>query len=754
MGAIEFKTEASDWSEALPIGNGRLGAMVYGTIVKEHVQLNEDTMWYGGPMNRINPDAYANLKKVRQLIAEERIGEAQELLRYAFTGTPLGMRIYQSGGDFFLRIQDTEAPITDYKRSLSLDEAVVRVQYCQKGIQYQREYFVSAQTQTIVIAVTADKKGAVNVDGMITRDKMYDGVEPVDDSTVMLKGNLGKGGMDFLLGCSVVAEGGTVLRIGENLVVRNADRAVFYLTEVTTFADFWKEFQESGYLCELTSEQKVARAVKEQQWQERLKAKTRNILQEARKVPYEELLIHHIAEHRSYFDRVMLQLDEKDEEQVQMKNYFDFGRYLMICGSRPGSMPLNLQGIWNDQMKPSWDSKYTVNINTEMNYWPAESCNLSECQEPLFDLLRRAMERGRRTAKEMYGCRGFVIHHNTDIWGDTAPQDIWMPGTYWVMGGAWISTHIWKHYEYTQDVTWLREHYDILEEAVLFLEDFVIRRDDRYVISPSVSPENTYIMENGKTGCVCENATMDVMILRELLEDYLMASELLQIENEITQKAEDIRKKLPMTRIGKYGQIMEWEKDYEEKDPGHRHISHLYALWPGRDIVPDRTTELARAAGVTIERRLANGGGYTGWSCAWLVCFYARLWDGENAYKMLQKLLAESTFPNMMDSHPGKNGSVFQIDGNMGACAAIVEMLVQSEADRVILLPACPKKWKSGKIQGIKVKGNARVDIVWKDGKLVSCRIHAGCDWEKEVLYQGKAQRISLKQGEERLLSF
>lgn len=754
MGTVEFKSAAADWSEALPIGNGRLGAMVFGNVDKERVQLNEDTMWYGGPMNRINPDANQNLEKVRRLIAEGSILEAEELLRYAFTGTPLGMRMYQTGGDFTLRIQENETNVTDYHRSLSLDEAVVRVDYCQNGITYHREYFASVQTQTIVIAIWADQKGAVNVDGAITRNKMYDCVQPMSDNMVMLKGNLGKGGLDFALGCSVIAEGGTACRIGENLVVRNADRAIFYLAEATTFADYWKDFRESGYLCELTSEQKVARVVAEQQWQKWLEEKIIHTLQEAQKLSYEELLSNHIEDHKSYFDRVKLQLDEEDKEQAFIKNYFDFGRYLMICGSRPGSMPLNLQGIWNDKIQPPWDSKYTVNINTEMNYWPVESCNLPEFHEPLFELLRRAMERGRKTAKEMYGCRGFVIHHNTDLWGDTAPQDIWLPGTYWVLGGAWLSTHIWKHFEYTQDVTWLREHYDILEEAVLFMEDFVTKQDDTYVISPSVSPENTYIMENGTMGRVCRNATMDVMILRELLEDYLMASGLLQIKNDMVEKAKEILHGLPETKIGKHGQIMEWEKDYDEKDPGHRHISHLYALWPGRDIIPDKTPELAKAAEVTLERRLSNGGGYTGWSCAWLICFYAKLWDGENAYKMLQKLLAESTFPNLMDNHPGKNGSVFQIDGNMGACAAIIEMLVQSESDRVILLPACPKEWKSGKLTGIKVKGNASMDIEWAEGELVFCRIHALCDWEKEIQYQGKAERISLKQGEEREICF
>lgn len=754
MGKIEFKAEATEWSEALPIGNGRLGAMVYGGVDKDHVQINEDTVWYGGSMNRINPDAKQNLEKVRQLIVQERIQEAEELLRYAFTGTPQGMRMYQSGGDFFLRMQDTASPVTNYHRELSMDEAVVRVSYCQNEVHYKREYFVSAQTQTIVIAVSADKQGAVNVDGIITRDKMYDSVESMNDNSVMLKGSLGKGGLDFALGCSVVAEGGIVVRMGENLVVRNADRAIFYLTEETTFRDFWKDFQESGYLCELTPEQKVERAVVEQQWQKRLEIRIQNVLQDAQKLPYDEVLKNHIAEHRSYFDRVLLQLDEEDEEQLLMKNYFDFGRYLMICGSRPGSMPLNLQGIWNDRMQPPWDSKYTVNINTEMNYWPAESCDLPEFHEPLFVLLRRAMERGRKTAREMYGCRGFVIHHNTDIWGDTAPQDIWLPGTYWVLGGAWLSTHIWKHFEYTQDVAWLRENYDILEEAVLFMEDFVMKQDDTYVISPSVSPENTYIMGDGTMGRVCQNATMDVMILRELLEDYLMASDLLANRNEITQKAEEILRALPAIQIGRYGQIMEWEKDYKEKDPGHRHISHLYALWPGRDIMPDKTPELARAAEVTLERRLSNGGGYTGWSCAWLICFYARLWDGENAYNMLKKILRESTFPNLMDSHPGKKGSVFQIDGNMGSCAAIVEMLIQSEADRVVLLPACPSKWKDGKLCGVKVKGNAKVDIEWKNGELVSCRIYAVSEWEKELLYQGKSKKVSLKQGEEIVLSF
>lgn len=794
MSKLTYVTPAAEWSQALPLGNGRIGAMVFGDVYKDHVQLNEDTMWYGGPMDRVNPCAYENLKKVRKLILEGEIAEAETLLRYAFTGVPQSMRHYQSGGDFWLRPADTAMPVTAYKRSLSLRDAVAEVSYRQGETGYTRTYFVSSKLQCLVVEIKADRKGAVNVDGLITRDKNYDTVARAGEDIVMLKGNLGKGGLDFALAFTAVAEGGSVQIIGENVIVRNADSVRFFVTEGTTFHEYWADFEEKGEECRLGEACLSKLLQKETVWQELLEKRLVHTLKAAKETSAEDTLKEHIQENRSYFDRVCLELSSGEDsgnfvplnERIEAvkqgacdndlwKLYFDFGRYLMIAGSRPGTMPLNLQGIWNDLMNPPWGSKYTVNINTEMNYWPAEICNLPEFHQPLFELLRRTVKRGQKTAWEMYHCRGFVIHHNTDIWADTAPQDIWLPGTYWVMGGAWLCAHLWEHYLYTQDKDFLASVYDIMEQAVLFFCDYLYEKDGKVILCPSVSPENTYILPNGKGGSVCFNATMDIMILKELLNNYLEASRLLAgevcaenascdecgetssvrtkvVDNSLVQQAEALVQKLPEPRIGRHGQLMEWMEDYEEAEPGHRHISHLYALHPGRTITMDGTPELAEAARTTIERRLANGGGYTGWSCAWLIHFYAKLWDGENAYKMLQKLLTESTFDNLMDNHPGKKGSVFQIDGNMGACAAIANMLIQSNEERVLLLPACPKEWSRGSLSGIRVIGNASFDFTWKNGKVVSCTVYADSDYHCEVCYNGGKVQVTLLAGESRKL--
>lgn len=777
---LYYTNQAVAWTEALPLGNGRLGAMVYGIVDKDRIQINEDTIWYGGPQNRVNHSAYENLEKIRSLIMDGEIQKAEELLRYAFTGNPLSMRHYQSGGDFWLRSRETE-PITDYERTLSLRDAIAQVTYKQGEVTYSRTYFISEELQTLIVEVSADQPGAVNVDGQVTREKKYDSVSVTDD-IVMLKGNLGKGGLDFALAYTATSEGGMVQVIGENIVIRNADKARFYITEGTTFQEYLADFMAHDADCNLESERLAELGMQEVAWRRKLVERLTDTLQQAKKVPYCQALEEHIQNHRRLYDRVCLRLEPEvtaaiptdarlaaikqgaDDNEL-MTLYFNYGRYLMITGSRPGTLPLNLQGIWNDKMQPPWDSKYTININTEMNYWPAEICNLSECHEPLFDLLRRTVKRGQRTAWEMYHCRGFVIHHNTDIWADTAPQDIWMPGTYWVMGGAWLCAHIWMHFEYTQDIKFLASLYDVLEQAVLFFCDYMSEKDGKMILCPSVSPENTYALPDGNGGCVCYNSTMDIMILRELLQNFVAASELLGkpetisaldamktekpvIQESLVRNAMEMLPKLPKTQIGKYGQIMEWAEDYEEKDKGHRHISHLYGLHPGSEITVDGTPKLAQAARVTLERRLAHGGGYTGWSCAWLINFYAKLWDGENAYKMLKKILSESTDKNLMDTHPGKNGSVFQIDGNMGACAAIVHMLIQSNARRVILLPACPKAWNTGSLQGVKVVGNALFDIAWKDGTITSCRIHAAFDWEKEIHYNGQKVHVALKAGE------
>ena len=431
------------------------------------------------------------------------------------------------------------------------------------------------------------------------------------------------------------------------------------------------------------------------------------------------------------------------------KLYFDFGRYLLISSSREGSLPATLQGIWNQSMRPPWDSKYTININTQMNYWPAEVCNLSECHLPLFDLIKTMVPNGRITAEEMYGCRGFVAHHNTDIWGDTAVQDHWIPGSYWVMGAAWLCTHQWTHYEFTKDKKFLEEAFPIMREAALFFLDFLIEDNGYLKTCPSVSPENTFILPNGEKGANSAAVTMDNQILRDLFTQCIKAAKILGIDDELNSQIKKAVSRLIPTQIGKHGQIMEWAEDYEEAEPGHRHISQLYGLHPSEQITMDKTPALAKAASVTLERRLAHGGGHTGWSRAWIMNHYAKLWDGEKAYSNLKQLLGKSTLPNMFDNHPP-----FQIDGNFGGTAAIAEMLVQSTSERILILPALPKEWKEGSISGLRLKGGLEISIGWKEHTLKSCVLKADFKIKTKIIYGNKSLEVEMEQGEIKDLIF
>ncbi len=403
-------------------------------------------------------------------------------------------------------------------------------------------------------------------------------------------------------------------------------------------------------------------------------------------------------------------------------------------------------------LTPAWDSKFTININTEMNYWIAESGNLSESHMPFFELLKRVCENGKETARKMYGCKGSVAHHNTDIYADTAPQDHYIPATFWVMGEAWMATHIWEHYLYTGDKIFLKEYFDVMTESVDFFGDFLLKNENGELItSPSVSPENVYIMKDGTKGCLCESATMDIEILMELLGDYLSACEVLGITGEKCQKAQDILAGLPKIKVGKYGQIQEWMEDYDEEDPGHRHISHLYGVYPGNSISYEKTPDLMKAARVTLERRLANGGGHTGWSRAWIIGLWTHFLEGEKVYENLEELLSKTTFDNLMDNHPYGAGAVFQIDGNLGASAAMLEMLVQSRDGVVKLLPAIPKAFSDGSVKGVCLRGGLELSMEWKDMKVSNWEItrkkNTGFnDSDKEIVVEvnGEQQRIKI----------
>lgn len=740
---------ACKWEEAYPLGNGRIGAMIFGQPGNERIQLNEDSVWYGSPEDRVNPDAKEHLAGIRGLIRDGRIPEAERAMKLYLSGVPQSQRPFQSAGDLFLDWEDTVSAKDGYERELDLERAVACSISRSDAGETKKEYLISAPDQVLAIHAKAAPHQKISCTGLLVRGKYYETVERVGNDTILLKASCGEDGVNLAVAAKAVAEGGSVEVAGEHLVVTDAKELTIYLAVETTFY-----LGEEGLLPDeaygtggVSCTDGIKEALrKEKEAGNHIRRALRRVNQAAEK-GYAKIKEAHIADYRRMFGRVKLTLSGDREVQEKLdytQRYFDYGRYLLISSSRPGTLPANLQGIWNKEMEPAWESKFTININTQMNYWPAEVCDLPECHLPLFDLLKRMVGRGREVAEQMYGCRGFVAHHNTDLWADCAPQDICISSAYWVMGAAWLCTHIKMHFEYTRDLDFLREMYPVLSEAALFFQDFLIEEQGNLVTSPSISPENTYIMKDGTRGCACAGSSMDTQILRDLLSFYRDASEVLQVENEFTRKNLEILDRLPETQIGKHGQIMEWREDYDEAEPGHRHISQLYALHPSDQITCDGTPELAQAAGKTLERRLHFGGGHTGWSCAWIVNLYARLRDGNAAWENLQKLFEKSTFPNMMDNHPMMDGYIFQIDGNFGATTGIAEMLLQSNRDRSILLPALPDDWKNGSIEGLVLNGGAKADLAWKDGRLESCRITARKGFAGKIVYGGASCEVTL----------
>ena len=710
-----YDAPAANWDEALPVGNGRLGGMIFGKPVDELIQLNEDSIWSGGFRKRNNPNAYANLERIRQLIRDGKPSEAEKLCEDAFYGRNENQRHYHPMGDLHV-LQSGAEEYTNYKRTLDISRAVCETEWTSGGVNFTRKIFVSAPDNVMVIIFTADKKGAISFSAYIDgKDDDYDKNEAYDDSTVIFTMS---DGIPYATALSCSAAGGSAFTNANRLQVEDADSAILVIACQTAF--------RTGDYEKLAISQAKA----------------------AIRKGADNLTAWHTADYKKLYNRCSLELSDNsggnaelpvnkrlekvreggnDNKLIEM--YFNFSRYLMISGSREGTLPMNLQGIWNKDMWPAWGCKYTININTEMNYWGAEIQNLSECHTPLFDHIERMRENGRVTAREMYRCRGTVCHHNTDIWGDTAPQDRWLPATLWPMGMAWLCTHIYEHFLFTGDKLFLAEKYDTMREAAEFFVDFLI--DDgkgRMVTSPSVSPENTYITKAGEKGTLCQGPSMDSQILYTLFTAVIESSAILDPavksadDGEFIKKIKELREKLPKPEVGKYGQIMEWAEDYDEAEPGHRHISQLFALYPSDMITKRHTPKLAKAAEATIKRRLKHGGGHTGWSRAWIINMWARLCDGEQVGENIKALLSHSTNINMLDMHPP-----FQIDGNFGGGAGIAEAVLQSHSGEIRLLPAIPKDWENGSVQGIVARGGFELDFKWSDGKVTEMSVYSRC---------------------------